>query len=559
MDKNFHFEKDGLYFLPLGGSGEIGMNLNVYVCQGDALIVDVGVSFENALGVEVVMPDIRALKNLRRKIRGIVLTHAHEDHVGALPYLLEALGNHPIYATPFTAGMVRHKLKEWKVKGFINEVPLGGSVDLDPFKVTFITLTHSIPEPNALAIETPHGTLIHTGDWKIDPDPLIGTETDTPTLKKFGDKGVLALLCDSTSVFEKGWSGSERQVEESLVDLIPKYPDRRVVVACFASNVARLSSCWQAAQASGRRLGLVGRSLERIDQIARSCGYFEDVPPFLREKEIAAVHRAQALIVSTGSQGESKAGLMRMAYDRHPRVKLDTGDVVIFSSRIIPGNEKAIFALQNQLVRRGIEVVTYKEVDDIHVSGHPSEDELVQMYTWLKPQMAIPVHGEDRHLKAHAELAKRLGTPEAISPHNGQVIRLAPGPLTVVGNVFSGRLALDGERLLPWGGHVLSERAKMMSLGLVQIALALSSENQVDDCQVALWGLAEAEEKEDMLLAVEVSVQEALSQLTASEYGNDETIHQTISKNVRRTMLDFIGKKPLVHIQILRGKHKNNS
>ncbi len=552
MEKTFTFEKDGLYFLPLGGSGEIGMNLNVYVCQEKLLIVDVGVSFENTLGVEVIMPDIRALRSLRKKICGIVLTHAHEDHVGAIAHLWDALGGPPIYATPFTAGLVRHKLKEGKIKTTVNEVPLSGTIDLDPFEVTFVSLTHSIPEPNALSIKTPFGTIVHTGDWKLDPTPLVGEKTDEKRLKALGKKGVLAVLCDSTSVFEKGWSGSEKEVRKSLEELVKSFKTERVVIACFASNVARLSSCWEAAHKSGRQLGLVGRSLERIDQISRSCGYFDKIPPFLKEEEIQRVDRARSLIVATGSQGEPKAALTRIAHNQHPRVRLQEGDVVIFSSRIIPGNEKSIHALQNQLVRRGIQVITHKDADDIHVSGHPSEDELVEMYGWLKPQMVIPVHGEDRHLKAHVDLAKRLGVPEALAPRNGQVIRLAPGPLAKVGEVFSGRLALDGERLIPVGGAILNQRFQMMSFGFVQISLALTAGGKLKDCQINLWGLAEPQEEEDMLIAVDHALQQAFSQMSSSDLQKEDLVEQVLRQAARRAIADYTGKKPLVSVQILR-------
>lgn len=552
MEKKFNFDKDGLYFLPLGGSGEIGMNLNVYICQGQMLIVDIGVSFESLPGVEVVMPDVRALRGCRKKIRGIVLTHAHEDHIGAIAYLWEALGEPPIYATPFTAGLVRHKLKEWKVKATVTEVPLSGTVDLSPFEVTFVTLTHSIPEPNALAIKTPLGTILHTGDWKIDAHPLIGETTDEKALKALGKKGILAIVSDSTSVFEKGWSGSEKSVQKTLVDLVQQHTQGRVVIACFASNVARLLSCWEAAKASGRRLGLVGRSFERIDQVARSCGYFHDIEPFLKETEIQKVDRKRTLIASTGSQGESRAALMRMAHNQHPRVRLEEGDVVIFSSRIIPGNEKAIFALQNQLVRRGIEVLTHKEVEDIHVSGHPSEDELIQMYQWVKPRMAIPVHGEDRHLHAHAELARRLGVKEVLPPRNGQVIRLAPDPLAVVGEVYAGRLALDGHRLIPCQGNILSERFQMMAFGFAQIAVALTAGGKLRDAQIHLWGLAEPEEQEDLFLCVEHAVQQTLSRLSSEERGNYEALIHHLRQATRRVMNEVIGKKPFVSVQVLR-------
>jgi ribonuclease J len=480
-----------------------------------------------------------------------VLTHAHEDHIGAVAYLLDALGNPTLYATPFTAGMIRHKLKEWRVKGHVVEVPLSGTVDLAPFEVTFVSLTHSIPEPNALAIKTPYGTLLHTGDWKIDPCPLVGEKTDEKALKALGKKGVLALISDSTSVFEEGWSGSEETVQKSLIKLAHQHPDGRIIIGCFASNVARVLSCWRAAEATGRRLGLVGRSLDRIDQVARSCGYFEDIPPFLKEGEIQKIDRRKALIVSTGSQGESRAALMRMAYDQHPRVRLEPGDVVLFSSRVIPGNEKSIFALQNQLVKRGIKVVTHKEADDIHVSGHPSKDELEQMYRWVKPQKAIPVHGEDRHLHAHAALAYKWGVKESLPPQNGQVIRIAPGPLQVVGEVHVGRLALDGTRLIPTSGAVLAERSQLMASGIVQIALALSG-GRLKDCQIHLMGLAEPEEKEEMILCVDHALHQVLSSLSSEERNQNSVLISLIRQTTRRVMNEILGKKPLVHVSILR-------
>ena len=515
------------------------------------LIVDVGVTFEGLPGVEVLMPDVRALRSCRKKICGIVLTHAHEDHIGAVAYLLDALGGPTLYATPFTAGLVRHKLKEWGVKGNVVEVPLSGTLNLDPFEVTFVTLTHSIPEPNALAIKTPYGTVLHTGDWKIDDHPLVGDKTDEEALKNLGNKGVLAIVSDSTSVFEQGWSGSEQTVQESLIELTRQHPEGRVVIGCFASNVARLFSCWKAAQANGRQVGIVGRSLERIDQVARSCGYFEDIPPFLKEGDIQKIDRNKALIVCTGSQGEARAALMRIAHDQHRHLRLDAGDVVIFSSRIIPGNEKDIFALQNQLVRRGIKVITHKEDENVHVSGHPSQNELAQMYAWVKPEKAVPVHGEDRHLYAHAALALEWGAKESLPPRNGQVIRLAPGPLERVGEVYVGRLALDGTRLIPTQGSVLAERAQMMSLGVVQITLAFQG-TRLKDCQVYLMGLAEPEEREEMVSCIDQEIHDTLAATSTEEKGQDAALVSLMRRAARRVMTEVIGKKPLVNVTIVR-------
>ncbi len=442
---------DELVFLPLGGSGEIGMNLNAYGYgppdDRKWIIVDIGVTFGGieTPGVELILPDATFLEGERDNILGIVLTHAHEDHIGALPWLWPKL-RAPVYATPFTAALLRYKLKERglleKVK--LTEIPLKGDLTLGPFEIEFVTLTHSIPEPNGLAIRTPLGLVWHTGDWKIDPDPLIGEVTDVATLRAMADEGVLAMVCDSTNVFVEGSAGSEADVRVRLTEVIAECKGR-VAVTAFASNVARVETVIHAAKAAGRTVCLVGRSMHRIVAAAQSVGLLADSPAFIDESEAGSLPDENILFLCTGSQGEARAALSRIASGEHRHVSLRAGDTVIFSSRIIPGNETEIFALQNKLMERHIEVITDKD-EDVHVSGHPCRDELRQMYQWARPRIAIPVHGERRHLLEHEKFAHEMQVQQAIAPNNGDLIRLAPGPAKVIDEVPAGRLYLDAAR-----------------------------------------------------------------------------------------------------------------
>ncbi len=392
-----------LYFLPLGGSGEIGMNLNLYRYEDKWLMVDCGVTFGSDLGIEVIMPDTQFIEQYRDDLVGLVLTHGHEDHIGAVPYLWAQL-QCPIYTTPFTAALVRNKLKEAGLikEASLVEVPIGGDVKLGPFDIEFITLTHSIPEPNALAIKTPVGTIVHSGDWKLDPHPMIGESADEKRLKELGDDGVLALVCDSTNVFVEGRTQSEGAVRKHMIDLVGKQKER-VAIALFASNVARFETCALAAQAHDRQVVLVGRSLHRIYQAARETGYLLDVPEFINEQQAANLPRDKVMILCTGSQGEPRAALTRIADDGHPQIKLESGDTVIFSSRQIPGNELAITALQTKLQSKGIEVISDGE-EFTHVSVHPARDELRDMYKLVRPEILVPVHGEQTHVHEQSAL-----------------------------------------------------------------------------------------------------------------------------------------------------------
>ncbi|HYD30156.1 MAG TPA: ribonuclease J, partial [Azospirillaceae bacterium] len=414
----FAMTDGAIYFLPLGGAGEIGMNLNLYGHAGKWLMIDLGISFgdETMPGVDVIMPDPTFIRDRREDLAGLVLTHAHEDHLGAVQYLWPHL-ECPIYATPFTAAVLRAKLHERGLAGRIeiHEIPLSGRFQVGPFEVELVTVTHSIPEPNVVVIRTAAGTVVHSGDWKLDPDPVVGLTTDEKRLAEIGEEDVLALVCDSTNALVPGHSGSEAAVRDSFMQLFGRFSNR-IAVTCFATNVARLESIAKAAAANERHVALVGRSLWRINEAARSNGYLKDVPLFLSEHDAGYLPRDKVVLICTGSQGEPRSALARIAGDDHPEVTLETGDTVIFSSREIPGNERAIARVQNLLVRLGVEVVTADQ-EFVHVSGHPARDELVSMYQWVRPQLAVPVHGEERHLNEHARIARECQVPDVVIPH----------------------------------------------------------------------------------------------------------------------------------------------
>ena len=548
---------EGLVYLPLGGAGEIGMNLYLYGCAGKWLMVDLGITFagETVPGVDIYMPDPEFIVSCREDLVGLVLTHAHEDHLGAVPYLWPKL-RCPIYATPFAAGMLRTKLIEAGIEDEVtlNEVPLGGRVELAPFSVEFITLTHSIPEPNALAIRTPFGTVLHTGDWKIDPEPLIGEATDEDALKNLGGEGPLAMICDSTNVFVDGESGSEADVRAKLIELIGEYGNR-VAVACFASNVARVESIAAAAAASGRQAALIGRSLWRVSEVARECGYLKDVPPFLTEYDVGQLPPEEVLLICTGSQGEPGAALTRIAAGVHPNVELAGGDVVLFSSRIIPGNEKPVLGLQSQLAGRGVEIVTNLD-QPIHVSGHPARGDLARMYQWVRPLVVVPMHGEARHLIEHTVFARACQVPDAIIATNGDVLKLAPGKAEVVAEVPSGRLALDGNRLVPLEGHVLRARRRMMTNGTAVATVVLNGAGElIGPPRLSVHGLFDAKgDEEDALALDEVieAIADAVDGMAKAKRGDDEAVAEKVHLTVRRALKRIRGKKPLTEVHVVR-------
>lgn len=547
-------DADALYFVSLGGTGEIGMNLNVYGYAGDWLILDCGVTFgdDSQPGLEVVMPDPGFIAERRDRLLGIVATHAHEDHIGAIPYLWTQL-RCPVWATPFTASLLRAKLVEAGLadRVRINVVPLSGRFTIGPFDLELITLTHSIPEPNAVAIRTPVGTVLHTGDWKFDPDPLIGPTADEAALTRLGDEGVLALIGDSTNALRAGASGSEADLRRSLTDLIGRY-DARVAVACFASNVARLETIARAAAVHGREVALVGRSLWRIDKAARENGYLADLPGFLTEDEAGYIPRDRIVLICTGSQGEPRSALSRIARDDHPHIVLETGDVAIFSSRIIPGNERAINRLQNALVRLGVEIVT-EEDHFVHVSGHPARDELVRMYQLVRPRIAVPVHGEARHLIAHAQLAGECQVQQPLVIQNGDMVRLTANNAAVVDEVMVGRLASDGKGLLPLDGDALKDRRRVIFNGTAVATLVLDRQGRlVAPPAISLIGVVEPTAGEEAMPALRSALERVVDELPAGPRRDDGAVRDAVRRALRRVLNERFGKRPLVEIHVVR-------
>ena len=559
-------ESGELLFLPLGGAGEIGMNLNLYRYGGKWLMVDLGITFadETLPGVDVILPDPRYIVERRDELVGLVLTHAHEDHLGAVPYLWSRL-RCPVYATPFTAAILRAKLTRDDTDAAARdleliEVPLGGKISLGPFEIEFISLTHSIPEPNALAITTPAGIVLHTGDWKIDPDPVIGDVTDEAALERWGDAGVLAMVCDSTNVFREGESGSEAEVQKNLVELLGDYQGRGVAIACFASNVARVASIVEAARASGRQVALVGRSLWRITDAARATGYLDPAQAFLSDREAGALPPDKLLYLCTGCQGEPRAAMSRIASGSHPQVSLGRGDVAIFSSKIIPGNELAINRLHNRLIALGVEIVT-EDDHFVHVSGHPCRDELSRMYRWIRPRIAVPVHGEARHLIEHARFARSLQVPEAPVVENGDVLRLAPGPAEVVDQVPYGRLIADGRAVVNASSPVIKTRRRMMYNGVLLVTLVLDADGRLaTEPKVRACGVfhpeaddaGEEEEDSEALAEVAEVVRNAVAPLPARARRDDVVLEDAVRTAARRHIRATLDKRPVIETQIVR-------
>lgn len=536
-----------LVFLPLGGAGEIGMNLNCYGYgpPNDRvwIVVDCGVLFGRETttpGVDVIMPDIRFLEEVRSALLGIVLTHGHEDHIGAVAHLWPKL-RCPIYATPFTVKLLQHKFEDAGLQDRVKvtPVPLAGRIRLGPFAIEFISITHSIPEPNCLAIRTPAGTVVHTGDWKIDPHPLLGPVTDDAALRSLGEEGVLALVCDSTNALVSGESGSEDSVRTALIRLIGTLKGK-VAVTAFASNVARLASIAAAAKAANREVVLAGTAMRRMVNAARDTGYLRDFPKTVDDESCSGIPDDHLLFLCTGSQGERRAALARIAAGEHPYVTLGEGDTVIFSSRIIPGNELAIFDLQNRLAAKGICVLTERD-HFVHVSGHPARDELATMYAWVKPKISVPVHGELRHMQEHARFARELQVPKAIVATNGQMLRLAPGDPEIIDETPAGRLHLDGRILVhEEDGHARTRRALSFA-GFVGITLVFDRRRRL--AAEPLFYM------EGVPPGVEESLREAVSRALKEKSRDDIEEHVRIA--ARRAAADIWGKKPVVRVKMV--------
>ena len=555
-------DRSELLFLPLGGCEEIGMNLNAYGFGPPEdrrwILADIGVTFgdDRTPGIDLICADPEYL--VGETIEAIFLTHAHEDHIGAVGLLYPRLKTRaPMYATPFTAELVRQKLRERGIddKAMLHEIPLGATIDAGPFSVEYVRLTHSIPEPNALAISTPLGTVLHTGDWKIDPDPRLGETTDIARLTAIGDAGVLAMVCDSTNVFEEGEAGSEATVRASLEALIAEQAGR-VAVTTFASNVARVQSVIEAAQACGRSVCLVGRSMFRITDAAKQVGLLGKEVTFITDEEASYLPPENVLYLCTGSQGEERAALTRIAKGEHRHVSLSRSDTVIFSSRVIPGNERGIFDLMNRFADKGIRVITDRMCKDpIHVSGHPCRDELAKMYGWIRPQVSVPVHGERRHTLEHALYAESLQVPMSVVPRNGELVRLAPGDPEIIDEVPSGRLMLDGDHLVPDNAAALGERLRLASFGYLHVSVAIDEDDGViDGPLVTARGLSEPDGRlaDESIDALDEAAEAAVEGMKRRDLDDDDAVERAIGRAVRRAAEKTFGRKPIVDVTVLR-------
>ncbi|HEX8307338.1 MAG TPA: ribonuclease J [Allosphingosinicella sp.] len=538
-----------LLFLALGGSGEIGMNVNLYGCDGKWIMVDLGMTFADPAypGVELILPDLTFIEERRDDLLGVVLTHGHEDHIGAIPYLADDLGV-PLWATPFTAGLIAEKLQEEGLERQVkvNIIDIGGTMQIGPFGFRFVPLAHSIPEGNALLIDTPYGKVFHTGDWKLDEFPQLGDPADAAALTRVGDEGILALVCDSTNVFQEEASGSEEQVREGL-DRVIGEAEGRVLVTTFASNAARLSTLGKVAQDTGRQVCVAGRSLDRILRVARSVGYLTDFPETIDFETAMSLPKRDVMIIGTGGQGENRAALARIAFDQH-RIKLSEGDLVVFSSKQIPGNEIAIGRIQNELAARGIRMITDRQAN-VHVSGHPGRPELAAMYGWIRPEIIVPVHGEMRHLAEHDRFARSKGVPKGIVQKNGDVVRLSPDGPKKLGEERVGRLILDGDVILAADGPTMNERRKIASFGTITVALALNDRDRlVGDVQVALEGIPVEEDREAFVEEAADAASEAALKGAASE----DKLREAVRLAVRRCATEWTGKKPVVDVLLIR-------
>jgi ribonuclease J len=547
-----------LVFLPLGGLGEIGMNAALYGFGPEGkrkwILVDCGVSFAgpDAPGVDIILPDLQFIMERRKDLLGIIITHAHEDHIGALAALWPQL-KVPVWCTRFAAGLLEtRRLKEHGAPKIpINVVPQGGRVTLGPFDVEFVAVAHSIPESNALAIRTPAGLVVHTGDWKIDHTPKVGMPTNEARFRELGDEGVLALICDSTNVMREGISPSETEVGNTLIELIKSAP-ARVAVTTFASNVARIRSVAEAAKACGRDVVVVGRAMDRVIGVASECGYLDDLPPFRAAENYGYLPRNKVVALLTGSQGEPRAALSRIAGDDHPEIALSSGDRVIFSSRTIPGNEKAVGAILNALALDGVEIITDRTAL-VHVSGHPRRDELKMMYEWIRPKIAIPAHGEALHLAEHATFARAQGVPHVFTAKNGDMVALWPTGAEKIDHVASGRIYQDGKIQINALDKTIAERRKLSFAGIISVAIAVDEKGMLaGDPEIALMGLpTKARDGTTFDEIVEEAVEELMENLPKARRRDPENIRTSLEKAVRGAVAQEWDKKPVVHVMVI--------
>ncbi|MDB9745897.1 ribonuclease J [Candidatus Pelagibacter sp.] len=549
--------KDELLFCPLGGSGEIGMNMNLFAYgkpgEHKWIMVDIGVTFadDTIPGVDLIYPDPGFIVDKKEDLLGIILTHAHEDHIGAIALLWPQL-KCKIFATPFTAVLIKEKFKEKNIDitNHLKIVQLNGTVNLEPFKIEYITLTHSILEPNGLRIETPAGIILHTGDWKIDPEPLIGEKTNSNRLKEVGKEGVLAMICDSTNVFSMGKAGSELDVRKSLLNIMGSLK-KRIVMASFASNVARMETAFYCAEKTGRQISLVGRSMHRIFKAARQCGYLKNVIEPIDAREAKKISREKIVYLCTGSQGEPMAALMRIASYTHPDVYIEKDDTVIFSSKIIPGNEKKLFKLQNQLVKDGIEVIS-EESEFVHVSGHPNRDDLREMYDWVKPNCVIPVHGEHRHMIEHMKFAHEMKVPHPVQVQNGDIVKLFPGKPHVFDKAPSGRLYLDGNMSVDEDSQSIKDRKNLSANGYMEVTILISQKGNIHKRPVLTFRGIPVYDVDEFIYGLEEAIEGTIKTFSLGNKKQEYNLIDTLKITCKKYTKEMTGKKPFTNINLVK-------
>jgi len=550
--------KEELIFCPLGGSGEIGMNMNLYAYGKEDnqkwIIVDMGVTFadDSIPGIDLIFPDPGFILDKKDDLLGIVLTHAHEDHIGAVAHIWPSL-KCKMYATPFTAVLISEKFKEKKIdiSPHLKIVPLNSKIKLGAFEIDFVTLTHSILEPNGLSITTPLGTILHTGDWKIDPNPLIGGTIDEKKLKAIGEKGVSAMICDSTNIFSPGRAGSESDVRDSLLKIM-EIKTKRILVTSFASNVARMESIFYCAKKTGRSICLVGRSMHRIYKAAKKCGYLKGLLEPVDPRDAKKISKNKILFLATGSQGEPMGAMNRIINGIHPDVFLESGDCVIFSSKIIPGNEKKLYQLQNQIVKDNIEIIS-EENAFVHVSGHPNRDDLKDMYSWVKPHCVIPVHGEHRHMVEHVEFAKEMQVPRTLQIENGDIIRILPGDAPkIIDKAPSGRVYLDGNLGVEADSQSIKERKNLSANGYLEITLIVSNNGKIKKPVISFKGIPEKNQNDTFIFDMEDEIFNICKTFSLQNKNQEKNLIENIKQNCRRIVRDKTGKRPFTNINIAR-------
>ncbi len=552
-------KKEEFIFCPLGGSGEIGMNMNLFAYGNPEnrkwIIVDIGVTFadDTVPGVDVIYPDPGFIIDKKNDLEGLVLTHAHEDHIGAIAHVWPKLLC-DIYATPFTSVLIKEKFKEKKIEigNKLKVVQLNGNIQLGPFKIDFVTLTHSILEPNGLRIETPAGVVLHTGDWKIDPNPLIGEKINKEKLVKIGEQGVLAMICDSTNVFSPGRAGSELDVRNNLLKIMES-KKKRIIVTSFASNVARMESIFYCAEKIGRKICLVGRSMHRIYKAAKQCGYLNNLIDPIDPREAKKLDRKKIVYLCTGSQGEPQGAMMRISSYMHPEVIIEENDTVIFSSKIIPGNEKKLYKLHNQLVKNGVDVVS-EENEFVHVSGHPNRDDLKDMYNWVKPKSVIPVHGEHRHMIEHINFAKEMQVPHPTQVENGDIVQLYPGiKPEVIDKAPVGRLFLDGKISVGEDSQSVKERINISYNGFLEVTILINSSGSiVKNPIISFKGIPTNGESSNFVFDLEDKIISICKSFSLKNFKQDQNLIETIRTNCRKTVKEKTGKRPYTNVNLVR-------